>query len=593
MAYANKKPCVQNNAKILWIGIKKNNQIWYEHGRNNTLGRQIIYTNWSTTTTSPHIDCAEMNNDGSWEEGGSSTCKWDSTLCTICTFNTTPVFTLKGLCFESKINWNYYMTLNKGHKVNYFEGYKRTNLVPVHRNQTWEFVEPDEENPSYTAILLRNHYSRIYHIGRHHWHVNMPSCGYEDPIRKLTLSTCNFGKEFTCDSGHCINLDYRCDEIEDCSDGSDESNCHLVDIPSSYVKHHPPPPSCPCGSIYLDSRMEILHINRIDTINMIVTITAEINIKWKDRRLVFLNPLKNHPNFISDTKAKQLWLPSDHIMIKNAVIGEIQYDPERKVKVHAKIPERIDLESPYENRRYNGSHNKLEVSQKNKIQYNCIFDVYKFPFDEEKCYFGFRSGGYKNTKILIFEDAEVAYEGPNIIDQFKIVAMTSKIENIHNYTEYSIEITFKRMFAHQLLKTFIPPFIFVMLGYATMFVDLDQPGDRFKGSVTVMLVLTTLLNVVEMDLPETSYIKLVDFWFVWHIGMIFCITSYHIALQRMRKHLTTIDNTNAVIPYHQVDVAINEKHAKRILNIINNSAIIIFPIVNSIFYAIYFYITIN
>ena len=171
--------------------------------------------------------------------------------------------------------------------------------------------------------------------------------------------------------------------------------------------------------------------------------------------------------------------------------------------------------------------------------------------------------------------------------------MSSRVKNTHNYTEYSIEITFKRMFAHQLLKTFIPSFIFVMLGYATMFVDLDQPGDRFKGSVSVMLVLTTLLNVVEMDLPKTSYIKLVDFWFLWHIGMIFCIISYHIALQRIRKHLTKIDNTNEVIPYHQVDVAINEKYAKKILNVINKSVIIIFPIVNSIFYAIYFSITIN
>ena len=34
-----------------------------------------------------------------------------------------------------------------------------------------------------------------------------------------------FSSEFTCDNGKCINKEYQCDNVDDCSDGSDEDNC--------------------------------------------------------------------------------------------------------------------------------------------------------------------------------------------------------------------------------------------------------------------------------------------------------------------------------------------------------------------------------
>lgn len=36
--------------------------------------------------------------------------------------------------------------------------------------------------------------------------------------------TCGPGK-FRCDDGACIDDDYRCDEVTDCRDGSDERYC--------------------------------------------------------------------------------------------------------------------------------------------------------------------------------------------------------------------------------------------------------------------------------------------------------------------------------------------------------------------------------
>jgi Low-density lipoprotein receptor domain class A len=48
-------------------------------------------------------------------------------------------------------------------------------------------------------------------------------------IVKLNNFQCN-ESEFVCDSGACISLENRCDEVEDCEDRSDETHCDIVTI---------------------------------------------------------------------------------------------------------------------------------------------------------------------------------------------------------------------------------------------------------------------------------------------------------------------------------------------------------------------------
>ena len=99
----------------------------------------------------------------------------------------------------------------------------------------------------------------------------------------LTFSVCYPGKEFTCNTGECIRLSQRCNQIEDCDDGSDEMECYLVDIPSSYSKILSPGGygRNEDGPVNLTIKVNILSVDSVDEINMQIGITFDLEIEMK------------------------------------------------------------------------------------------------------------------------------------------------------------------------------------------------------------------------------------------------------------------------------------------------------------------------
>ena len=55
----------------------------------------------------------------------------------------------------------------------------------------------------------------------------------------MKLSGCA-ENEFTCNDGQCIDVNYRCDQIIDCRDKSDEKECRLLVLEDGYNKMIPP-----------------------------------------------------------------------------------------------------------------------------------------------------------------------------------------------------------------------------------------------------------------------------------------------------------------------------------------------------------------
>jgi hypothetical protein len=295
------------NDMVTWIGAKRSNNTWYEINSDGSHGSPLSYTNLEddrAQVTTKNTDCATLDQNGYWHDLWRR-CTVQTTLCTICTITNVPVFTLKGICDESSVDWNYYMAVGNEFQIDYFDGYADTKLVPLNGNQGWEFIFKIEQKTDSTLVVSPNISSLTYPIGRQKWRMGDPNCDYVDNLRSLTLSQCDFGTEFTCDSGDCIDIGNRCNENSDCADESDEEECNMVYVPHSYQKKKSPPPIEENHELELFLKLDVMKINSINTLGMTVTITVNVIVKWYDKRLTFFNLIMGRENNMPDKTTKK------------------------------------------------------------------------------------------------------------------------------------------------------------------------------------------------------------------------------------------------------------------------------------------------
>ena len=594
--FKHKDKCVDDKSgdegNAVWIGAKKTRHKWYAIDTNNGKKDVLNYTNVKTTTSTPSSECAYLQNDGSWLDASFACVK--VSLCTVCLIVNQPVLTIKGVCNIGDIDWNYYISTDDKNQINKYEGYKKTNILFHDESQSWNISIKSGHPQTFSADYSTLHSGVAYPAGRRQWRMTEPPCGTDDELMDLALSKCKFPTQFTCDSGDCSDINNRCNEQKDCMDGSDETACEMVAIPLSYNQGNKPKSALENTPLEMNIKTQIVNIDSIDTVNMIVTLTLEIQIKWVDSRLNYINPEFGKTNAIPHTISQDLWNPLQDLVHENAIIGEIIHENRNSFELRAEIPEDIDPGKPVENRIFSGLNNSLELRQRMKVKYNCVFDVKKFPYDGQDCHFVMKINQRKeNTIAFSSDDNKVFYNGSSNVGQFSVGKMISTITNTETSTVYTISIPFKRIYTNQVLTAFIPTFILWLYGYSTLYIDPDCHIDRFMGAGTALLVVATLLSAINSDLPKTSYMKYIDLWFTWHVSSIFLMISYHIFLGRLQKYYRS-PHMVQVVPFK------DKNYKKRVkmtgeekITWIDKHFIIAFPLLNSLFYCVYFYVTLT
>ena len=173
-----------------------------------------------------------------------------------------------------------------------------------------------------------------YVLGKHNWTIkNDNQRCYVEQIQKieykaeLKLSGCNQGfifdfegintdddgGEFTCDDGQCISMKYRCDQLPNCKDKSDEKGCNLLTLIEGYNKIVPPFHRNTSGTIIPVSvgvSLRLLTLMNIDENENRIDLQFEIILDWKDYRISYSN-LKNEffLNTLTNENIESIWLP--------------------------------------------------------------------------------------------------------------------------------------------------------------------------------------------------------------------------------------------------------------------------------------------
>ena len=80
-----------------------------------------------------------------------------------------------------------------------------------------------------------------------------------------------------------------------------------------------------------------------------------------------------------------------------------------------------------------------------------------------------------------------------------------------------MSLKLKRKVATELLTTYLPTILLLLITYTTIFFDKELFGDNIAVNLTIMLVMTTIFTSKIEELPATSDTKMIDIW------LIFCL----------------------------------------------------------------------
>ena len=97
------------------------------------------------------------------------------------------------------------------------------------------------------------------------------------------------------------------------------------------------------------------------------------------------------------------------------------------------------------------------------------------------------------------------------LTMFTITNLTLKEEKTN---VVSMVIKLKRKVVTELVTTFFPTILLLLITFTTVFFDQDLFGDAIAVNLTIMLVMTTIFTSKIEELPPTSDMKMIDIWLI-------------------------------------------------------------------------------
>ena len=104
----------------------------------------------------------------------------------------------------------------------------------------------------------------------------------------------------------------------------------------------------------------------------------------------------------------------------------------------------------------------------------------------------------------------------NLTDEDKDLTMFTITNLTLNEGENMVymAIKLKRKVVTELVTTYFPTILLLLITFTTIFFDKDLFGDAIAVNLTIMLVMTTIFTSKIEELPPTSDMKMIDIWLI-------------------------------------------------------------------------------
>ena len=211
----------------------------------------------------------------------------------------------------------------------------------------------------------------------------------EEYTVRLKLSGCNATEQFTCDDGQCVTMEQRCNQLPDCRDHSDEKNCNVLVLEEGYNKNFPPV-SVEKEKVDVNVSIDLLKLVDIKEEDFSIEIQFSITLDWFENRATYHNlKMKRSLNALTQNVIGQLWLPEviygNTDQKESTRLGENWEWKTSVVVERNKNGTPAGLETVHETELFKGEENSLVMFQTYTHDFQCIFNLKKYPFDTQTC----------------------------------------------------------------------------------------------------------------------------------------------------------------------------------------------------------------
>ena len=118
---------------------------------------------------------------------------------------------------------------------------------------------------------------------------------------------------------------------------------------------------------------------------------------------------------------------------------------------------------------------------------------------------------------------------------------------IKNGNMVYMALKLKRKIAMELLTTYLPTILLLLITFVTIFFDKNLFGDAIAVNLTIMLVMTTIFTSKIEELPPTSDMKMIDIWLIFCLVVPFLEVILRTAIECMNCSCHICANKDKVV----------------------------------------------